>query len=166
MATAAAAWSIEAWAEAISLAFAGASLMLFPAGQVLQPIIFSTLGFEPGSTVLVVAYSGPGGVPTLAVYRLDTPAAALQSQLIVINASDAPTVDVTTETGNVAVTSGYVAQLAVPQGSLSGLNAQTAPQPKLAGTVYLQVAVGSVADGTYQVITHAIDLSTPTSPVQ
>ena len=143
-----------------------AGLMLFPAGQVLQPIIFSTLGFEPGSTVLVVAYTGPGSVPTLAVYRLDTPAAALQSQLIVINASDAPTVDVTTETGNVAVTSGYVAQLAVPQGSLSGLNAQTAPQPKLAGIVYLQVAVGSVADGTYQVITHAINLSTPTSPVQ
>lgn len=143
-----------------------ATLMLFPAGQVLQPLLFSTLGFEPGSTVLVVAFSGPGGVPTISVYRLDMPSAALQSQLIVINASDAPAVDVATESGNVAVTSGYTAQFALPQGSISGVNAQAAPLPKQAGVVYLQVAVGSVANGTYQVITQAIDLNAATVPIQ
>jgi Domain of unknown function (DUF4397) len=143
-----------------------ATLMLFPAGQVLQPLLFSTLGFEAGSTVLVVAFSGPGGVPTLSVYRLDMPSAALQSQLIVINASDAPAVDVATESGNVAVTSGYTAQFALPQGSISGVNAQAAPLPKQAGVVYLQIAVGSVANGTYQVITQAIDLNAATVPIQ
>lgn len=142
------------------------SVILFEAGQVAQPILFSTLGFDAGSTVLVVAFSGPGGVPTLAVYRLDTAASVQQSQLIVINASDTPTVDVTTETGVVAVSSGYATQLTLPQGSVSGVNAQSAPMPKPAGSVTLQIAVGSVANGTYQVITQTIDVNASAVLVQ
>ncbi|MBZ0288307.1 MAG: DUF4397 domain-containing protein, partial [Anaerolineae bacterium] len=61
------------------------SLFLFPAGSLSQPLLFNTLAFEPGSTVLLVAYQGPNGMPALAVYRLDT--ATAQSQLIVVNAS-------------------------------------------------------------------------------
>ena len=45
-------------------------------------------------------------------------------------------------------------------------SAQAAPLPKQAGIVYLQIAVGSVANGTYQVITQAIDLNAATVPIQ
>jgi hypothetical protein len=145
------------------------SLFLFPAGDLSQPILFNTLAFEPGSTVLVVAYTGAGGTPALAVYRLDTAAAQAQSQLIVVNASDAPTVDVATNSGPPAsVARGYSAQLTLPPGSRAGVahasgalsaQADAAASPLQSGVVYVQIAVGSVADGSYQVITQTIDLN-------
>jgi len=146
------------------------TLLLFPAGNLGQPTIISTLAFEPGSTVLVVAFNGPGGVPTLAVYRLDT--APGQSQLIAINASDAPTLDVVTSSGPASsVAQGFSTQIMLAPGNTAsladatgGAAAQTslAPRALAPGVAYLQIAVGSVANGTYRVITQAIDLNTLT----
>ncbi|MBI5671154.1 MAG: DUF4397 domain-containing protein [Chloroflexi bacterium] len=136
------------------------TFMLFPAGVVSQPLLFSTLAFEPGSTVLVVSYQGPGGVPALSVYRLDL-APAGQSQLIVVNASDAPALDVAGSEATLG--SGQSAHLMVAPGSASGLAgaegaaaAQSASAPE---TVTIQFAVGSVADGTFRVITQTINLA-------
>jgi hypothetical protein len=128
--------------------------------------LFSTLAFAPGSTNLVVVYPGPGGVPILAVYRLDV-ASTAQSQLIAINASDAPSVNLAAETGNMAVPSGSSTQMMLAPGSTAGLSdagvmsadALTTNAPKQPGVVYLEIATGSVANGTYQVITQTIDLN-------
>lgn len=150
------------------------TLLLFPAGTLGQPTLISTLGFEPGSTVLVVAFTGPGGVPTLAVYRLDT--APGQSQLIAINASDAPTLDVVTSSyPAMPLAQGLSAQITVAPGNTASLPdaagnggvQNSMAQPALAQNVaYVQIAVGSVANGTYRVITQAIDLNrlTPVTP--
>jgi hypothetical protein len=152
-----------------------ASFFLFPAGDLTQPILFNTLAFAPGSTVLVVAYIGAGGTPALSVFRLDTATAQTQSQLIVVNASDAPALDVATDSGPPAsVASGYSAQLTLPPGSRASvgdalgattLQAEGAANPLQSGVVYLQIAVGSVADGSYQVITQTINLNTVTQVV-
>jgi len=146
------------------------TLLLFPAGTLGQPLVINTLGFEPGSTVLVVAFTGPGGIPTLAVYRLD--AAPGQSQLIAINASDAPTLDVVTSSyPTTSVAQGLSTQITIAPGNTASLANGTggavaesgAVQQALApGVAYLQIAVGSVANGTYRVITQTIDLNTLT----
>lgn len=139
-----------------------ATLMLFPPGQVSLPTLFSTLAFAPGSTNLIVVYGGPGGVPILSVYRLDA-APTGQSQLIAINASDAPNVSLAAETGAMPVPSGSSTQMMVAPGSTAGLDAavgvESADVPKLPGVVYLEIALGSVADGSYRVITQTIDLN-------
>jgi hypothetical protein len=140
------------------------SLFLFPAGDLTQPILFNTLAFEPGSTVLVVAYQGAGGTPALAIYRLDTATAQTQSQLIVVNASDAPSIDVATNSGPPAsVARGFSTQLSLPAGSQASIagavQAERAASPLQPGVVTVQIAVGSVADGSYQVITQTIDLN-------
>jgi len=144
------------------------SLVIYPAGNLGQPTLISTLAFDPGSTVLVVAFNGPSGTPTLAVYRLDT--ASAQSQMIAINASDAPTFDVVTSSGpassvargsstQITLAPGTTANLA---GATGGAAGQTSTNPKAlaSGVVYLQIAVGSVANGTYRVVTQAIDVNT------
>jgi hypothetical protein len=119
---------------------------------------------------LIVVFSGPGGIPVLSVYRLDAPTAASQSQLIVINGSDAPSVDVASENGSLPVVSGSSAQLMLAPGSTAGLSdvlgVQAVPEAKRAGVIYLQIAVGSVANGTYRVINQTIDLNALTVPVQ
>lgn len=134
------------------------TFMLFPAGTVSQPLLFSTLAFEPGSTVLVVAFLGPGGVPALSVFRLDL-APAGQSQLIVVNASDAPSLDVAGSEASLA--SGQAAHLMVAPGSAGGLapEAAAAIQSAPPGSVTIQIAVGSQANGTFRVITQIITLS-------
>lgn len=137
------------------------SLLLFPAGSLGQPIVISTLAFEPGSTSLIVFFNGPGGTRTQAVYRLDT--APGQSQVIAINASDAPALDVMSDSGQAAsVVQGSSAQMSVQAGSTAGLADAMAGQSLAPGVVYLQIAIGSRADGTYRVITQAIDLNTLT----
>ena len=146
------------------------SLLIFPAGNLAQPTLFSTLTFDPGSTVLVVAFNGVGGTPTLVVYRLV--AAPGQSQLIAINASDAPALNVATSSyPTMSLAQGYSTQITLTPGNTAGLTAaegsiaaQTGlPQRTLSqGVAYVQIAVGSVANGTFRVITQAIDLNTLT----
>lgn len=138
------------------------TIMLFPAGTVGQPLLFSTLAFEPGSTVLVTTYLGPGGVPALSVFRLDLSSA--QSQLVVINASDAPALDVAAGGGQTSIASGQSAQFALEPGSAGGVavpGAASAPAATAMrqGTVTIQLATGSIANGTFQVITQTIDLA-------
>lgn len=146
-----------------------ATLMLFPPGQVSLPTLFSTLAFAPGSTNLIVVYSGPGGVPILSVYRLDA-AATAQSQLIAINASDSPNVSLAAESGAMPIPSGSSTQVMVAPGSTAGLDSvagiASADVPKLPGMVYLEIAVGSVADGSYHVVTQTIDLNALNVPPQ
>ncbi len=146
------------------------TLLLFNSGNLGQPTLISTLAFEPGSTDLVVAFNGPGGTPTLAVYRLDT--APGQSQLIAINASDVPSLDVVTSSyPTSSLAQGFSTQITLAPGNTAGLadakgsaTAQSnfALKPLAAGMVYLQIAVGSAANGTYRIITQAIDLNTLT----
>jgi hypothetical protein len=147
------------------------TMLVYPAGNLGQPTLINTLAFEPGSTVLVVAFNGPGGVPMLAVYRLDTVPG--QSQLIAINASDAPALDVVTSSGPASsVAPGFSTQITVAPGNTASLadatgkrSAQTSMTLSALAPdeVYLQIAVGSVTNGTYRVITQAIDLSSLTT---
>jgi len=145
------------------------TLLLFPAGSLGQPTIYSTLSFDPGTTVLVVAFNGAGGVPSLAVYRLDT--APGQSQIIAINASDAPTLDVVTSSypttsvaqgfsTQITIAPGNTASLADAAGAIAAQGGAVSPKALAPGVAYLQIAVGSVANGTYRVITQAIDVNT------
>ena len=137
------------------------SLLLFPAGSLGQPIVISTLAFEPGSTSLIVFFNGPGGTRTQAVYRLD--GAPGESQIIAINASDAPALDVVTSSGPAAsVVQGSSTQMSLAPGSTASLADTMASQALAPGVTYLQIAIGSRANGTYQVITQAIDLNTLT----
>ncbi len=149
------------------------TMLVFPGGDLTLPIIISTLAFEPGSTVLVVVFNGPGGIATLAVYRLDSVPG--QSQVIAINASDAPSLEVVTDSGrSSSIVQGSSAQIALSPGSTANLTDATgraaaqsslAPQALEPGVAYLQIAVGSVANGTYRVITQTIDLNTLTPAV-
>jgi hypothetical protein len=138
------------------------TLVLFPAGAVGQPTLFGTLTFEPGSTNLVVASVGPDGLPALSVFRLDTMPID-QSQLIVVNASDTTALDVAPGQSAQAMVAGNSA--AAIDAPADGITApDTAASQRLQpGVVYVQIAIGSAADGTFQVITQTIDLNAVTN---
>ncbi len=134
------------------------TLVLFPAATVGQPTLFGTLAFEPGSTNLVVAFQGPDGAPALSVFRLDTMPVD-QSQLIVVNASDTAALDVAPGQSAQAMVAGdNAAAIGVPADGITGPDG-AATRRLQPGVVYVQIAVGSVADGTFQVITQTIDLN-------
>ncbi len=133
-------------------------IAVLPAGTFGSPLLYGALAFEPGSTVLIVASQAADGTPAFSTFRLDT--AAGQSQVIVVNASDAPTVDVAANGQQASVGSGGAEQVAVAPGTEAGLaGGQGAVEALEAGVVYVYVAIGSVTDGTYQVVTQRINLN-------
>ena len=133
-----------------------ATLVLFPAGTVGgQPTLFGTLAFPPGSTNLVVAFVGPTGTPSLSVFRLDV-APPDQSQLIVVNASDTAALDLAPgQSAQAAIGRSSAAAFAAPADAM----AAQASERLRPGMVYVQIAFGSAANGTFQVITQALDLN-------
>jgi hypothetical protein len=137
-----------------------ATLVLFPAATVGQPTLFGTLTFEPGSTNLVVASLGADELPALTVFRLDTMPLD-ESQLIVVNASDTTALDVAPGQSAQAMVAGdNAAAIGVPADGVTDGAATQRLQP---GVVYIQIAVGSAADGTFQIITQTIDLNAVTN---
>jgi hypothetical protein len=132
------------------------TLVLLPADAVGQPILVSTLAFPPGSTVIVVAFQGATGLPELSVFRLDAQPIA-QSQLIVVNASDTAALDVAPgQTAQATIGERSASAIAAPADTMA---AQASSAQLEAGTAYVQVAVGSAADGTFRVVTETIDLN-------
>jgi hypothetical protein len=128
------------------------TLVLLPAATVGQPTLFGTLTFEPGSTNLVVASLGQDGLPALSVFRLDTMPVD-DSQLIVVNVSDTTALDVAPGQSAQAMVAGdNAAAIGVPADGAASQRLQP-------GMIYVQVAVGSAADGTFQIITQTIDLN-------
>jgi hypothetical protein len=123
------------------------ALTVFPAGNVITPTLLANLAFDPGSSNLVVFFQGPGGVPSYTQFRLDQNG---QSQVVAVNASDTQALD---------LAPGQSAQFTAAPAQGGALDAQANSLQLEAGVVVVEVAIGSAADGTFQVITQAIDLN-------
>ncbi|HEX2906451.1 MAG TPA: hypothetical protein VHO69_06290 [Phototrophicaceae bacterium] len=137
-----------------------ANLSVFTTGNTTQPLLFSTLAFDPGSIVLVVVYLGPGDVPTLTVFPLKFMNTSANS-VVFVNASTEAALDISGALGLSGeagvIGSGQAAQFEVPPEVASRLAPPSGIQALQPGQVYVVIATGSQAEGTFQVTIRALD---------
>jgi hypothetical protein len=143
-------------------------------GNPANPVLAGTFTFPAGSNWTVVAHLSEAGAPTVSVFENDFSPLNGQSRLIARHTAAAPAVDAVLLDGSGSiiarvgpVSNGQQGVVPFAPGTYTGALVPTGTDTIVFGplsqnlrpnTVYVSYAIGSLAGGTFQVITQVVNV--------